>query len=267
MSTLPSSLAKSDITEPASRRALACALDLRLYRADALLAGEVSEDLEPEEQRALTEIANWLDGFVSKPHPALGRSGEVCPWTRRTLDLGKLLLTPISSTDPVAADAIVLALLEQFASTEPTDGMDSSFRSIVAVFHRLDPAVTESFIVGLHARLKPAFLGRGLMLGEFYQTCEKPGLRNTLFRPLRSPLPLLVIRSMVEVDIEFLIDQNEFVEAYLKIHGGRGAERLGRILRERPDSVAPERVPSLFAMISEYREVASAPRIARPTSL
>src|ERR1044071_726637 len=85
MPTRPSSVAKSDVSEAVARRVLGPALDLRLYRADALLAGELSDDLDAEEERALTEIANWLDGFVSRAHPGLGRSGEVCPWTRRTM--------------------------------------------------------------------------------------------------------------------------------------------------------------------------------------
>jgi hypothetical protein len=42
------------------------------------------------------------------------------------------------------------------------------------------------------------------MLGEFHPTNLSPGLRNAAFRPLRSSTPLLVIRHMVESDIDFL---------------------------------------------------------------
>lgn len=225
-----------------------------LYDARTVLSKQPLAETSSDAAAALRQVAGWMEEFLNRPHPMLGRSGEVCPWTRRALDIGKLLLAPIASDDPAEVDAIMLTLLERFVSTEPTRGADAAFRSIVCVFHRLDAENEASFTVAAHTRLKPSFLDRGLMLGEFYAACQKPGLRNPAFRPLRSPVPLLVIRQMVEPDVEFLLDRDEFLRAYLRAHGGRGSERLLRVLDQSPSAVASERLPGLIRMAEEYRD-------------
>jgi hypothetical protein len=64
------------------------------------------------------------------------------------------------------------------------------------------------------------------MLGEFHPFSPTPGLRNSHFRPLRSPVPLLAIRHIVESDVDFLIAPNDpaptrvkSLKAYLKFLG------------------------------------------------
>jgi len=237
---------------------------LSLIDARDVLAGTRLDGLPVDAHRPLLDVACWLEDFLNRPHPLLGRSGEVCPWTRRTLDLGKLLLAPIATDEPAEVDRILYALLDEFSSTEPTNGADAAFRSIVSIFHRIAPRHAAEFIVATHARLKPAFLDRGLMLGEFYPTCRKPGLRNPEFRPLRAPVPLLVIRQMVEPDVEFLLDRDEFVEAYLRTHRGRGRERLVRVLEQQPGTVAPERLPALFELADRFRDSVPPSRRSAP---
>jgi hypothetical protein len=67
----------------------------------------------------------------------------------------------------------------------------------------------------------------GLMLGEFHANNESPGLRNPDFRPLRSPIPMLAIRHMVDSDLPFLIretyapeERSAFLRSYLFRLGG-----------------------------------------------
>jgi hypothetical protein len=64
------------------------------------------------------------------------------------------------------------------------------------------------------------------MLGEFHPQSATPGLRNRYFCPLRSPIPLLAIRHMVESDVDFLMAANDpapmrvkSLEAYLRFLG------------------------------------------------
>lgn len=97
------------------------------------------------------------------------------------------------------------------------------------------------------------------MLGEFYPTCDKPGLRSKSYRPLRSPVPLLVVRQMIEPDIEFLLDKDEFAEAYLRVHRRRGLERLTRILEQRPAVLPPARVEELARVASRYAHFSTRP--------
>jgi hypothetical protein len=208
--------------------------------------------------RAMREVAGWLDRHVSRPHPDLGRSGEICPWTRRTIDLGTLELVPVASTRAAEVDGILRLLLDRFLATESTEGGDAAYRSLVAIFHRLDPESASDFMVAAHARSKPTFLERGLMLGEFYPGCEKPGLRNPQFRPLRSPFPLFVIRQMVETDIEFLFDRDEFVEAYLRAYRRRGLERLLRMVEQRPAHLEG-RMDALARIAAAHRHLSTRP--------
>ncbi|MEO0867043.1 MAG: DUF6875 domain-containing protein, partial [Cyanobacteria bacterium J06642_11] len=75
----------------------------------------------------------------------------------------------------------------------------------------------------IQRRLKPFFVEKRLMLGEFYPGNQSPGLHNPDFRPLQSPVPMLVIRSMTEPDLPFLSRTSDapavrikFLESYVK---------------------------------------------------
>jgi hypothetical protein len=263
---LPAELRSAPSTEahPASGVSQSLRTDVPLIDARTVLARRSDAALPDGAWKQLRDVAQWFEDFLNRAHPLLGRSGEVCPWTKRTLDLGKLLLAPITSDNTAEVDHILRSLRKEFLSTEPTKGPDAAFRSVVAVFHGLERAHEAAFVVATHERLKPEFLDCGLMLGEFYPSCPKPGLRSSAFRPLRSPVPLLVIRPMVEPDIEFLLDRDEFVAAYLRTHRGRGRERFLRVLEQRPATVSPERIPTLLSLAEEYRDSSPPSRRSSP---
>jgi hypothetical protein len=74
--------------------------------------------------------------------------------------------------------------------------------------------------------LKTSFVEQGLMLGEFHAINASPGLHNPAFKPLRSPVPMLVIRRMVMTDFVFLnrseydpATRLRYLEVYLKVSG------------------------------------------------
>jgi len=238
--------------------------DVPFVDARQVSANDPLPELPEAARAALSRVVGWIDAFLNCPHPAVGRPGEVCPWTRHTFDLGKLLLAPIGSTDPGEVDGILLDMRERFLATEPTRGPDAAFRSVIGVFYGLRPDHMAEFMVATHTRLKPTFLDRGLMLGEFYPTCPKPGLRNPDFRPLTSPVPLLVIRTMIEPDVEFLLNGDAFIAAYLRAHRARGVERLARVLEQRPVGLDPERLAHLTELANGYREIYGVP--SRPFS-
>ncbi len=81
---------------------------------------------------------------------------------------------------------------------------------------------TSKLIDSVQQKLKPLFVESGLMIGEFHKRNESPGLHNPNFRPLRSPIPLLAIRFMVEADLPFLLNAADprlrirYLESYLK---------------------------------------------------
>jgi hypothetical protein len=80
------------------------------------------------------------------------------------------------------------------------------------------------YINGLQQKLKPSFVEAGLMIGEFHQKNDAPGLHNPDFRPLQSPIPMLAIRYMHESDLPFLSRPSDSPERrikYLQAYLGR----------------------------------------------
>jgi hypothetical protein len=54
------------------------------------------------------------------------------------------------------------------------------------------------------------------MLGEFHMRNHSQGIHNHNFRPLRSPIPILAIRFMVEPDLPFLNHPNDEPQLRIK---------------------------------------------------
>jgi hypothetical protein len=77
-------------------------------------------------------------------------------------------------------------------------------------------------IDAVQAELKPEFVRKGLMIGEFHTRNNVPGLHNDSFYPLRTPTPCLAIRHIVPSDLVFLdisryseSVREQFLRAYL----------------------------------------------------
>ncbi len=200
----------------------------RLHRVRGVLDSEALPSVPEDEAGMLRETARWLEAYTTRPHPELGRPGPVCPWVEESIERGLCLIGLVrpAASDLATMDEVVSALGAYYLSMEPLAGPGAQLKAIVAVFAGLDPEEAPGYIDGLHQRLKPSFVQSGMMLGEFYRSCGKPGLRNPEFHPLRSPLPLLVIRPMVRQDIVFLSDRTEFVRAYLGVHQQAGCQEI-----------------------------------------
>jgi hypothetical protein len=118
------------------------------------------------------------------------------------------------------------ACREHFLGRETVDGKIDIFGSMVLIFPDVTNEEASQVIDPSQRELKPSFVREGLMLGEFHKFSPTPGLRNKSFRPLRSPIPLLAIRHMVESDVDFLMAPNDpaptrvkSLKAYLKFLG------------------------------------------------
>lgn len=173
----------------------------------------------------LNEITGWVKNFLGKPHPELGRSGAVCPFIPRALKLNTIQLAVIrtKNLEPQQIEEIVKHYREVFLNLEPGKEELAFHKSIMLIFPDIPEAAACQLIDGVQQRLKPFFVEAGLMLGEFHQRNESPGLHNVNFRPLRSPIPMLAIRFMTESDLPFLdrLTDNpavriQYLEAYLK---------------------------------------------------
>ena len=179
-------------------------INASLHTADEIRAspGEFSP--------VLVEIADWCENFLGRPSGLVGRTGNVCPFVPEALMRSslKFAVVPLENRGIAAMteiEQIVVSFREYFLAKEKAEGKIDIFGSIVMIFPQITREEAEFVIDVVQRDLKPTFVKEGLMLGEFHPTSRSPGLRNPIFRPLRSPIPLLVIRHMVESDIDFLM--------------------------------------------------------------
>jgi hypothetical protein len=148
------------------------------------------------------------------------------------LGLDTIWMTEVVETAPSfeSISGIITGYRDVFLQTEPTSGPEALNKAFLVVFSSLTANGAEGAAVidKVQAGLKRYFVEMGLMLGEFHATNESPGLRNPDFRPLRSPIPMLAIRHMVESDLPFLIREtypprlrSSFLRSYIFYMGGQ----------------------------------------------
>ncbi len=188
-------------------------------------------DAENNQDASLEATVAWVRKFLARPHPDLGRAGPVCPFTPMALELDTIWMVEVkeSTPDPLAIEAVMQKCRQVFMETEPRNGPLAINKVFMVVFSGMT-AGDAPWIDTMQAKLKPGFVDIGLMLGEFHSDNETPGLRNEAFRPLRSPIPMLVIRHMVESDLPFLKRENDKPEvriSYLRSY----LRQLGTSLR------------------------------------
>jgi hypothetical protein len=158
-------------------------------------------------QAAMAEGLRWMRDFLSRDHPDIGRPGTVCPFVPGALQRETVLVAADESVDPIDVESTMLAVAKEFEGTLAGLGPQAQFAADLVVF----PNVTASFAPGsidaVQRRLKPSFVERGLMIGEFHQANETPAASPKAtpgFYPNRAPIAMLAVRSAVEGDLRFL---------------------------------------------------------------
>jgi hypothetical protein len=178
----------------------------------------------------LRTVLDWVRSFLAAPHSQLGREGTVCPFVPTALELDTIWMAEVQASASLESiSEIVTEYRNLFLETEPTRAPEAINKSFLLVFpgFRDNGAEGPALIDRVQARLKRYFVDMGLMLGEFHAKNESPGLRNPDFRPLRSPIPMLAIRHMVDSDLPFLVresyapeERSAFLRSYLFRLGG-----------------------------------------------
>ena len=167
---------------------------------------EVDRDCDPA--TPLGRTLGWIREFLVRPHPELGRPGPVCPFAPIALGRDTIWMAEIgdASASYESIAAIIIAYRDVFLAMEPKSGPEAINKTFLIVFSSLQANGAEGAAVvdRVQASLKKHFVEMGLMLGEFHAANQSPGLRNPDFRPLRSPIPMLAIRHMVDSDLPFL---------------------------------------------------------------
>lgn len=184
------------------------------------------EDIEQldRDRPILSRTIAWIRDYLARPHPLLGRTGVVCPFVPRALSLNQLYLSVVWPTEVTEEylEEVLIKYRAEFLNLTSRSQEDASFKAIIIIL----PGVTAQFIESIQSRMKVRFVDVGLMLGEFHEDNYSPGLHNAEFRPLRSPMPMLAIRHVVESDLVFLMRSTDpvalriqFLRGYLRALG------------------------------------------------
>ncbi|MHC5673339.1 DUF6875 domain-containing protein [Nostoc sp.] len=190
---------------------------------------EIEQLHQHENLPYLIEIMEWVKNFLGKPHPNLGRPGVVCPFVPHSLKSNSIRLAVIRAKDlyPEQLEQIVGDYRDIFLRMEVKEQELAINKAFLLIFPDIHIEEASKLIDSVQQKLKPLFVESGLMIGEFHELNESPGLHNPNFRPLRSPIPLLAIRFMVEADLPFLDNpanphlRIRYLEAYLKCFGDK----------------------------------------------
>lgn len=179
----------------------------------------------------LRAVVDWAREYLCEPHPELGRKGPVCPFAQGSLDRDTFYLAVHrgDTVDEAGLDEVLAVYRDWFRRLEPLAGLPAQFKTILLTLPDLPPDVARDAVDRTQARLKPDYTEQGLMLGEFHDgPPAKGGLWNTAFRPLRGPVPMLVVRHMVASDLPFLADDPVTLAGYLRHFGQHGPASLRR---------------------------------------
>jgi hypothetical protein len=186
---------------------------------------QVVSHMPPDGPLGIT--AAWMRRYLGRPHPELGRSGPVCPFVPGATAQDTVWLSGVSfgRSDKDAIVQLVGLYRDLFLQLEPRSGELAMMKAIVLVFPNI--SIEDAGVIdAVQSELKAPFVDSGLMIGEFHERNESPGLRNPDFRPLRSPIPAIAIRFMVETDLPFLNRtmypppvRAEFIRSYLRRMG------------------------------------------------
>ncbi|MEH2301097.1 MAG: DUF6875 domain-containing protein [Nostoc sp.] len=190
---------------------------------------EIKQLQQYEDLPYLLEILEWVKSFLARPHPNLGRPGVVCPFVPHSLKSNSIRLAVIHTKDlyPEQLEEVVGRYRDIFLEMEVKEQELAINKAFLLIFPDVHIEDACKLIDSVQQKLKPLFVESGLMIGEFHKRNESPGLHNPNFRPLRSPIPLLAIRFMVEPDLPFLESPADprlrirYLEAYLKCFGNK----------------------------------------------
>ena len=204
--------------------------ELFLLSHDELADGKSM--LREEQLAPMRTMLDWAQSYLFSGDKKLGRKGPVCPFVRPGIEQHRSLYftrleSPLHNIE--SAKKQLIGYRDWFLELRPTGRIKRNFKAILAMLPDLagHPRQTE-VIEAIHGELKPSWVERGLMLGQFYPDCDAGGLHNPNYRPLRSPEPLFVMRHMQLTDLPFLVKTEQFIRSYCRTFDVRTRNELER---------------------------------------
>lgn len=216
---------------------------LSALRGTTELSGVDASDLG-----VLGEVGRWTADYLCRTHPDLGRTGDVCPYTEVSMREGLLFsaVCHVFDADPRPAMIQVMRqTMKDFESRAPQIGNRVGLKAMLVLF----PSLEGEWVDDVQETLSLEFVSRFLMIGEFHAECQKPGLHNQAFKPLRSPIPLLAVRNMMLTDLAFLKGSDVKLHYYLQRFGDTALNAISAYLRAPHDEVTVDVAQRLEAAL------------------
>lgn len=204
----------------------------------AMLTMAEAEDRErsdPAGTRDLARLRGWVESYLMRGHPDLGRPGAVCPFTKQAAKLDTIRLA-ISPAGPDDEESALVLLRSAFATLEaiPSKPSMRHFRTVIVGFPNCASGEGVAMLGRIQQRHKFYSLSRFRMIGFMHDATEAPGLWNPDFRPLRAPLPVLAVRHLVEQDAPFAARHPLLLAPYLLRFPVAGVRKLLALARGTP---------------------------------
>jgi hypothetical protein len=190
------------------------------------------EAADPAGNAALSTLRGWVESYLMRAHPDLGRTGAVCPFTRQAAKLDTVRLA-ISEAAPADEDHAFAVVRNAFHTLEqiPCKPSMRHFRTVIVGFPNCGNDDGIAMLGRVQKRHKLYSLSRFRMIGFMHAANEAPGLWNPDFRPLRAPMPVLAVRHLVEQDAPFAARHPLLAVPYLLRFPLAGPRRLVSALR------------------------------------
>ncbi|MGB3502727.1 MAG: DUF6875 domain-containing protein [Mesorhizobium sp.] len=153
---------------------------------------------------AMTTLRGWVESYLMRSHPDLGRTGAVCPFTKQSakIDAVRLAISRAAPDDEDEAFKLIRRSFAELNEIPCKPGMEH-FRTIIVGFPECATDDGMAMLARVQKRHKFYSLSRFRMIGYMFAKNDAPGLWNPDFRPLRAPMPVLAIRHLVEQDAPF----------------------------------------------------------------
>ena len=208
-----------------------------LFLLEDLEDASRTRELAESELGALQAVADWIKTFVATPHKDLGRAGPVCPFVPGSLERKTLWLAPEQIADRSAPAVVELmnGYIRRLLDTQPTDGDDTKYKTIVVVFADLPADRAQGVFDDVLQQLAvPSYAEDGILFGPFYDGNEGTALYNSSFRPFQSPAPFLFVRHTVITDWKFFLDNEDLLNLWARRFGESAVHALADELRRLP---------------------------------
>ncbi|MGG1943342.1 DUF6875 domain-containing protein [Trinickia sp. NRRL B-1857] len=185
---------------------LAIAETLLEMERSLCLSADIASVRNDDARTAFQAGFEWMDRFVMKSHPQLGRKGAVCPFVQPVHEDKRLYFCSMDCRN-IGFETFLEAMMQVPALYGRIAEQVETRRDLLSlcIFPvNLPASAYYKFIDCAHSILKPIYMVAGLMIGEFHPASTATGAHSNAIRPLRADVPFFAIRSIAVHDHLFI---------------------------------------------------------------